>query len=258
MKRCFNVHISKCDIAPCIPDSAEDVEVVGSLGDRPPRFHERDCSPSKLRGIRRWHELSLSLGPKFNKREGNKTQCRLEPPTFPVRFRPLAATSPAAQRAGTARRGSARRMGSLGSSQRQRRRPPSIGGSKVPGSSGPGIVASQPCGVMTWTTRRTSMSDSVTCPFCGAPAVEIAYGYPSSELFDAADRGRSSSEVASWMPPIPRTLARASSNTRFVSRISFDTSARRRCSPERGLRMIESAPWHPAAAYTPSAGEALS
>ena len=33
------------------------------------------------------------------------------------------------------------------------------------------------------------MSDSVTCPICGAPAVEIAYGYPSLELFDAADRG---------------------------------------------------------------------
>ena len=33
------------------------------------------------------------------------------------------------------------------------------------------------------------MSDSVTCPICGAPAVEIAYGYPGPELFDAADRG---------------------------------------------------------------------
>ena len=33
------------------------------------------------------------------------------------------------------------------------------------------------------------MSDSVTCPICGAPAVEIAYGYPGPELFDAAGRG---------------------------------------------------------------------
>ncbi len=33
------------------------------------------------------------------------------------------------------------------------------------------------------------MSDSAICPFCGAPAVEIVYGYPSPDLFDEAERG---------------------------------------------------------------------
>ena len=45
-----------------------------------------NCSSSKLGWIGRWHELSLSLGPNFNKRKGSKTQRSSEPPGNPDRF----------------------------------------------------------------------------------------------------------------------------------------------------------------------------
>lgn len=72
---------------PVVDGGRGDVKIVGGLSDRPPRSHERDSSSSELRGIGRWHKLSLSLGPNFNKRVGNKTRCRSEHPEYPRRFK---------------------------------------------------------------------------------------------------------------------------------------------------------------------------
>jgi hypothetical protein len=73
---------------PVVDGGRRDVEIVSGLGDRPTRSHKRNRSSSKLRGIGRWHGLSLSLRPNFNKQKGNKTQRRSFPPLNPGRFRP--------------------------------------------------------------------------------------------------------------------------------------------------------------------------
>ena len=36
----------------------------------------------------------------------------------------------------------------------------------------------------------TTPSKAPACPECGQPGVPIAYGFPSPEMFDAADAGR--------------------------------------------------------------------
>ena len=75
----------QCRVVVCRRQPDEDLEIGARLGVWALRIaHDRkiegaSCLPEQTPGIRRWHELSLSLGPKFNKREGNKTQCRSNP-----------------------------------------------------------------------------------------------------------------------------------------------------------------------------------